>query len=139
MPAFPVSFLRYAALVLALGQCSHPAWAEGVVVFTDARHPLTTTGSARVVALDAPKQIEAILSTNLPPNAEQAATRVRQRLTQNPEIQKRLLESYLGVAEAYSLGIRKIPAVVVDRRYVIYGEPDVEAAAARIAAHRSAR
>jgi len=31
----------------------------------------------------------------------------------------------------------KIPAVVVDRRYVVYGEPDVPRAVARIDAYRS--
>jgi len=36
-------------------------------------------------------------------------------------------------------GIAAIPAVVVDRRYVVYGEPDVARAVARIDAHRSAR
>ena len=35
------------------------------------------------------------------------------------------------------LGIAKIPAVVVDRRYVVYGEPDVSRAVARINAYRS--
>ncbi|NQB78478.1 DUF1525 domain-containing protein, partial [Pseudomonas aeruginosa] len=33
----------------------------------------------------------------------------------------------------------KIPAVVVDRRYVVYGEPDVSRAVARINAYQSAQ
>jgi len=47
--------------------------------------------------------------------------------------------AYQGVADAWGLGIVKIPAVVVDRRYVVYGEPDVARAVARIDAYRSAR
>jgi integrating conjugative element protein (TIGR03757 family) len=37
---------------------------------------------------------------------------------------------------AWRLGVTKIPAVV-DGRYVIYGEPDVAKATARIAAFRN--
>ena len=40
-------------------------------------------------------------------------------------------------ADAWGLGIAKIPAVVVDRRYVVHGEPDVPRAVARINAYRS--
>jgi integrating conjugative element protein (TIGR03757 family) len=128
-------FLRSAVIALVLGQCSHPAWAE-VVVFTDARHNLTSAGGVRVVHLDAPKQIEAALSLSLPPSADQATALVRQHLAQNPETLKQLAASYQGVAEAFSLGVRKIPAVVVDRRYVVYGETDVQTALARIAIYR---
>jgi integrating conjugative element protein (TIGR03757 family) len=44
-----------------------------------------------------------------------------------------------GVADAWSLGITTIPAVVVDQRYVVYGEPDVARAVARIEQHRRAQ
>jgi len=134
MPASPVSLFRFA--VLALAQCSSPAWAD-VVIFTDARHPLISTGGSRVVLLDAPKQIEAALSENLPPDADKAASLVRARLAQQPELSKQIAQSYQGVLDAHTLGISKIPAVVVDRRYVVYGEPDVEAALAHIADYRN--
>ena len=49
----------------------------------------------------------------------------------------RIGHAYQGVADAWGLGIAKIPAVVVDRRYVVYGEPDVSRAVARINAYRS--
>ena len=49
----------------------------------------------------------------------------------------RIGHAYQGVADAWGLGIAKIPAVVVDRRYVVYGEPDVPRAVARINAYRS--
>ena len=41
-----------------------------------------------------------------------------------------------GVTDAWSLGITSIPAVVVDQRYVVYGEPDVARAVARIEQRR---
>lgn len=52
-------------------------------------------------------------------------------------LQRRIGHAYQGVADAWGLGIAKIPAVVVDRRYVVYGEPDVPRAVARINAYRS--
>lgn len=33
-----------------------------------------------------------------------------------------------GNADAWSVGVSKVPAVVIDRRYVVYGQPDVTAA-----------
>jgi integrating conjugative element protein (TIGR03757 family) len=43
--------------------------------------------------------------------------------------------AYQGVVDAWSLGIITIPAVVVDQRYVVYGEPDVAKAVVLIEAH----
>ena len=103
----------------------------------DARHPLTSVGNVHVVALDAPRQIEAVLSEGLPPDASKAAAIVRQRLALNPAIHQQLAASYQGVLDAFSLGVTKVPAVVVDRRYVVYGEYDVGAALAKIAAYRN--
>lgn len=137
MPRFR-SF-RCAATVSAsgfiLGLCPY-AWAEAVV-FTDSRHHMTLVGSVRVVALDAPKQIEAVLSEGLPPDASKAAVIIRQRLAQNPAIHQQLAVAHQGVLDAFSLGVTKIPAVVVDRRFVVYGEHDVEAALAKIATYRN--
>lgn len=83
---------------------------------------------------------EAELAANLPPDLERAATLVRQRLHMgDAALQRRLREAYQGVVDARSLGIAKIPAVVVDRRYVIYGDPDAVRATARIETYRSAR
>ncbi|HEP9542705.1 TPA: DUF1525 domain-containing protein, partial [Pseudomonas aeruginosa] len=50
--------------------------------------------------------------------------------------QRSLASAYQGVADAWGLGVAKVPAVVVDRRYVIYGEPDVALALSRIARYR---
>ena len=52
-------------------------------------------------------------------------------------VQRRIGPAAQGGAVAWGLGIAKIPAVVVDRRYVVYGEPDVPRAVARINAYRS--
>ncbi|MGH8391347.1 MAG: DUF1525 domain-containing protein, partial [Pseudomonas sp.] len=39
--------------------------------------------------------------------------------------------------DAWSVGVEKIPAVVIDRRYVVYGEADVAKAIAQIDRARS--
>ncbi|MEN1465372.1 DUF1525 domain-containing protein, partial [Pseudomonas aeruginosa] len=44
--------------------------------------------------------------------------------------------AYQGVTDAWSLDVTTIPAVVVDQRFVVYGEPDVARAVARIEQHR---
>ena len=54
-----------------------------------------------------------------------AAALVQQRLRDGGQaLQRRIGSAYQGVADAWGLGLAKVPAVVVDRRYVVYGEPD---------------
>ncbi|HEQ1867040.1 TPA: TIGR03757 family integrating conjugative element protein, partial [Pseudomonas aeruginosa] len=68
---------------------------------------------------------------------QRAAAMVQQRLQQGGQLlQKRMLDAYQGVADAWSLGITTLPAVVVDQRYVVYGESDLDKALARVAQHR---
>ena len=65
---------------------------------------------------------------------------VQQRLRDGSQaLQRRIGSAYQGVADAWGLGLAKVPAVVVDRRYVVYGEPDVARAVARIESHRRAQ
>ncbi len=129
-----------AALLATLSSFRTAAFAADVLVVTDSHHPVQSMADARVVELDLPARIEAELSAGLPANPGQAAAIVRQRLGEGKdELQRRIGGAYQGVADAWGLGIAKIPAVVVDRRYVVYGEPDVARAVARIDAYRSAR
>lgn len=121
-------------VLLLVGLRAHAAevWA-----FTDYAHPLTSAGSARVVMLDAPAWIEADLGKALPARADQATAHVRDRLTTGDrDLQQRMTSAYQGVVDAWSLGITRIPAVVVDRQYVVYGESDVSKAVARIEVRR---
>jgi integrating conjugative element protein (TIGR03757 family) len=90
-----------------------------------------------VIELDAPAHIELELALDLPSNLTQAAAIVQQRLTNGgAELQHRLAAAYQGLTVAWNLGITKIPAVVVDQRYVVYGEPNVPRALARIDEYR---
>lgn len=116
------------------------ASAADVLVVTDSRHTVRPFVGARVIELDLPARIEADLATGLPSDPSQAAALVEQRLRDGgEELQRRVGRAYQGASEAWSLGIAKLPAVVIDRHYVVYGEPDVARAVARIKAYRSAQ
>ncbi|MDA3351128.1 TIGR03757 family integrating conjugative element protein [Pseudomonas aeruginosa] len=146
MPAhflnLPAVSRRSLAAKLAAGLCAALlapiAAAADVLVVTDSRHPVQAPAGVRVIELDQATRIEVELAAHLPADPQQAATLVRQRLHDGGEaLQRHIGHAYQGVADAWGLGIAKIPAVVVDRRYVVYGEPDVPRAVARINAYRS--
>ncbi len=144
MPALslnlPAASRRHLAAVLCLALLAPVAVAADVLVVTDSRHPVQAPTGVRVIELDQPAHIEAELTARLPADPAQAEALVRQRLLDGgADLQRRIGQAYQGVADAWGLGIVKIPAVVVDRRYVVYGEPDVAHAVARIDAYRSAR
>lgn len=125
------------AIVLCGLMSTGGAVAADIRVFTDRNHPVETPADVRVVELDAASRIEAKLAANLPADPAQAAAIVQQRLKNGgADLQRRLASAYQDVTDAWSLGIIKIPAVVVERRYVIYGERDVTRALARIEEYR---
>jgi integrating conjugative element protein (TIGR03757 family) len=125
------------ALATLLTTFSTATLAADLLVITDSHHPIKPIGGERIIELDQPARIEADLSANLPTDPSQAAALAHQRL--DGDLQRRMAHAYQGIADAWGLGIAKIPAVVVDRRFVIYGEPDVAHAIARINVHRSAQ
>lgn len=114
------------------------AAATEVWVITDRTHPVSGPAD-RHILLDAAPQLEDELTDGLPPDPGETAAIVRQRLKQGGiDLQRRIGTAYQGVADAWTLGISKVPAVVVDRRYVVYGETNVARAIARIERHRRA-
>jgi integrating conjugative element protein (TIGR03757 family) len=127
------------ALLASLAAFSPTTFAADVLVVTDSRHPVKTMGGERLIELDEARRIEAELSAELPADPEQATEVVKRRLNQGgADLQRRIASAYQGVADAWSLGITTIPAVVVDQRYVVYGEPDAARAVARVEQHRRA-
>ncbi len=85
-------------------------------------------------------RIEAELSADLPSDSRQAAELVQHRLKEGGTLlQQRLAEAYQGVADAWSLGITTIPAIVVDQRYVIYGDTNLDQALTRVEQYRKER
>ncbi len=125
------------ALWAALFASSKAATAAEVLVITDSGHPVQVATGTRDNELDLPVRIEAELAAGLPADPAQASAIVQQRLRGGgQELQRRIGRAYQDVADAWGLGIAKVPAVVVDRRYVVYGESDVARAAARIETYR---
>jgi integrating conjugative element protein (TIGR03757 family) len=108
-------------------------------VVTDRLHSFKTHLEVRIIKLDAPARIEAELAAQLPSDPQRAVATVQQRLKSGgADLHRRLAGVYQGVIDAWSLGIVKLPAIVVDRQYVVYGEPDVDRAVAKIKEYRSA-
>ncbi|HGE6810387.1 TPA: TIGR03757 family integrating conjugative element protein [Pseudomonas aeruginosa] len=116
------------------------ASATDIIVITDSQHPTQSPPGTRVIELDAAQRIEAELAANLPNDPARSTAIVQQRLKEGGSaLQQRLGSAYQGIVDAWSLGITTIPAVVVDQRYVVYGEPDVSKALARVAEYREAQ
>lgn len=114
--------------------------AGDALVFTGQRYPIDVPDGVSVIHLDTAAEIEAELASGLPPDPRRAEAIVRQRLGNGgTDLQARLAIAYQGVVDAWSLGITQIPAVVVDGRYVVYGDTDVTRAIASIEAYRKAQ
>lgn len=146
MPAhslnLPAASRRPLAARLAAGLCAALlgpiAAAADVLVVTDSRHPVQTPAGVRVIELD-----QATASRS---NSPRTCRPTRNRPQPWCGSGCMTAARRCSVASAmptkvsrmpWGLGIAKIPAVVVDRRYVVYGEPEVSRAVARINAYRS--
>ena len=125
------------AMPLCTATCATTA--NTVWVVTDHLHPVQSVDGTRVISLDAPSQSEVMLSAGLPTDPHQAALTVQQRLKHDNGRQTRqLAAAYQGVVDPWNLGVTKIPAVIVDQHYVVYGDTDVAHALARIKEYREA-
>lgn len=119
--------------LLVLSSAQAETWA-----ITDSAHPLNVPPGVRLIRLDDQQRLEEQLSRSLPSNPQQASM-AAQQLLNSPEGARLLAElarAQQGAADAWSIGITKLPAVVVDRQYVVYGQPDVAAAIKEIEAAR---
>jgi integrating conjugative element protein (TIGR03757 family) len=124
-------------LAAMLGSWVSTAIGADIWIVTDQQHPVRMLAHARVIELDAPARIEATLSQGLPANPQEAVADVRERL-RSRAVTEQLTAAYQGVTDAWRVGITTIPAVVVDQRYVVYGDADAAHAVARIQAYREA-
>lgn len=113
------------------------ASAANVRVFTDRHHPVEAPPEIPVIELDKPAALQAELSAHLPADPGRAASIVHARLgTGGAVLQQKFATAYQGVVDAWSLGVTKIPAVVVDQRYVVYGVQNVARAVSVIERYR---
>lgn len=128
MPSHQATTRISPSLVLSLAFLSITTITQAQTwVITDQAHPITSPGPARIILLDQQQHLEAELSRALPTDPHPAAAIVQNRLNtpSGKRLQADLAKAQQDLTDAWSLGITKIPAVVVDRRYVVYGEPDV--------------
>lgn len=140
-PAIAATILATAAIGgMVLPVAAASAEPAAITVYTIRAVPVSGTADATVILLDTASEIEETLSTGLPDDPARAVAVARQRILDGGvALQRKLQAAYEPIAEAWSLGITTLPAVVVDRRYVIYGEPEVANAVARIEAFRRER
>ncbi|TKK05219.1 TIGR03757 family integrating conjugative element protein [Pseudomonas fluorescens] len=123
---------------MALTLLSATAHAETWVI-TDQAHPVSAPTGVRIIRLDDQQRLEELLSQQLPNDQRQAEATIQRYLATpaGKRLQSDLVQAQQGITDAWSVGVEKIPAVVVDRRYVVYGEADVAKAIAQIDRARS--
>ncbi|RMM80742.1 hypothetical protein ALQ72_00244 [Pseudomonas syringae pv. maculicola] len=109
-------------------------------VITDRNHPVQASAHVRLILLDEQERLETKLSEGLPANQQQAITIMHQRLksADAQRLQHDLALAQQNLVDAWSIGVTKVPAVVIDRAFVVYGEPNALAAEQRIAQWRAA-
>lgn len=102
-----------------------------LLVVTDSNHPVhNLPAHARVVELDAVQRLQEELSVNLSDDSLQAEIIIRRRLElAGPAFQEMMQAAMQGIVDAWAMRVIKIPAVIVDRQFVVYGEPDISHAA----------
>ena len=112
----------------------------GTVIYTDHAHPVTgeLSPDVTVTELDAPDRLQSQIFGQLSVNPGQAEQQARAAIASPAfrQNQQALAASYAGVAHAWSLGLEKVPAVVFDDKWVVYGTTDVAAARAKLDAWR---
>ena len=123
---------------MALTLLSATAHAETWVI-TDQAHPVSAPTGVRIIRLDDQQRLEELLSRQLPNDQRQAEATIQRYLATpaGKRLQSDLVQAQQGITDAWSVGVEKIPAVVVDRHYVVYGEADVAKAIAQIDRARS--
>ncbi|WLI07528.1 TIGR03757 family integrating conjugative element protein [Pseudomonas sp. FP597] len=129
---------RHWLAAIALTFLSAAAHAETWVI-TDQAHPVSAPTGVRIIRLDDQQRLEELLSRQLPADPRQAEATIQHFLSSpaGKRLQSELAQAQQGVTDAWSVGVAKVPAVVVDRRYVVYGETDVSKAVTQIDRARS--
>lgn len=118
--------------LLALCLASPFVGAQTVVYTTAAHLVATPEPGVLVYQLDDVDKLEATLFPRLSDNPGEAEQQAR-RIMQQPDWKTReaeLTSAYQALTDAWSLGLTKVPAVVFDNRYVVYGTTDITQAAA---------
>ncbi|OLY75700.1 hypothetical protein AU074_21760 [Pseudomonas sp. ATCC PTA-122608] len=122
--------ISLAALVVSQTSSAVP-W-----VITDSAHPIEATNEIRLILIDQLSALEDELSSGLPSSSAAAEAMFGERMT--AQMSARIENAHQDIVDAWSLGLTKIPAVVADGKYVIYGDSNVERALTKIQLYREA-
>lgn len=122
--------ISLAALVVSQTSSAVP-W-----VITDSAHPIEATNEIRLILIDQLSALEDELSSGLPSSSAAAEAMSGERMT--AQMSARIENAHQDIVDAWSLGLTKIPAVVADGKYVIYGDSNVERALTKIQLYREA-
>ncbi|PBP87603.1 integrating conjugative element protein [Pseudomonas syringae] len=128
------------ALLILIAAIQVPLANAETWIVTDRNHPVQAPAHVRLILLDESERLEAKLSEGLPANQQQAIAIMQQRLMSSDaqRLQRDLALAQQNLVDAWSMGVTKVPAVVVDRKFVVYGETNATAAEYRIAQWRAA-
>lgn len=107
--------------------------ADSVLVFTTTERPVTESQKikSQTYRLDDANNALRVLDRKLPGTFDAAYAELQKRM--NAASGRAALESldksYQGVVLAWELGVERLPAIVFDRQYVVYGVTSVDKAA----------
>lgn len=100
---------------------------KSVEIFTVAGVPIQGASPNMVITeLDASARLDAEFSYGLSKDPQVALSQLKKKLeVQGESLYRKYQIHYTGLARARVLGVLKVPAVIVDGKYVVYGETDV--------------
>lgn len=98
-----------------------------VEVFALSTIPIVNPRDARLYYLDGIAQIEATLTDGLPPNEQQARSIAEDRIRRlGVGIQNQMRQAGIGLGRALQFRLQRVPAIVFNGKYVVYGVTDVD-------------
>ncbi|MFP1817366.1 TIGR03757 family integrating conjugative element protein [Lonsdalea quercina] len=126
----------FLALLTALATQSAAAQ---TVIYTTEKWPVISPEPGTVVQmLEDIQKREQTLFPNLSASPKQAERQALLRMQQTDwqEQETQLTRAYQALMDAWSLGITKVPAVVFEDKYVVYGTTDIRLARQKLEAWR---
>lgn len=125
----PCVSLLYGAVLVGVFSSS-PVHASTVLYTLSDLIPTSLPAGVTVYTLDGAERLQARIFGDLPVDPAEAAREAR-RILASPDWvaqQQSVVAAWQPVMKAWSLGLKKVPAVVFDDTVVVYGTTDVELA-----------
>jgi len=112
---------------IQFGVAGAPWTPNQIEVFATSTMFIGNAERATVYRVDGRKQLlSEINQGGLPPNPQQASAIARQRIrAMGPEFTRRIEVSLQALEKTMVYGVKRVPAVVIDGRRVVYGVTDV--------------